>query len=65
MFGRMPLVYKKNGEIFTPEFPVELSAGERLVIVRVAACVEVPEGQKWTVVGFDLRGPIIQSEVFV
>lgn len=60
MRREIPVVIRKNGDILVPKFPVELEAGDQLIITREMSGSRVPEGEKWTVNGYTASGPVIQ-----
>ncbi len=55
----IPIVIRKNGDKLVPRFPVELEAGDQLIITREMRGSQVPEGEKWTVNGYTDSGPVI------
>jgi len=57
----IPVVICKNGDRFVPEFPIELEAGDQLIITRELRGSQVPKGEKWTVDGYTDSGPIISD----
>lgn len=62
MQREFPLVIRKNGEKFIPKFPVELEAGDQLIIVKEMRGSQVPEGKRWTISGYSSSGPIISDK---
>lgn len=62
MRKEVPIVVRKDGDMFVPKFPVELEAGDQLIIVREMWGSQVPEGEKWTVSGYSDSGPVITSK---
>lgn len=55
----IPVIIRKNGKMFIPKFPVELEAGDQLIITREMRGSKVPEGLKWEISGYTTSGPII------
>lgn len=62
MQREFPLVIRKTGEKFVPKFPIDLEAGDQLIIVKEMRGSQVPKGKKWTVNGYTTSGPIIYKE---
>ena len=61
MQREFPLIIRKSGEKFVPSFPVELDAGDQLIIVKEMQGSQVPKGKKWIVNGYSSSGPIISE----
>lgn len=62
MRREIPVVIRKNGDKFIPNFPVELEAGDSLIITREMRGSQVPDGEKWTIAGYTTGGPIVTSK---
>lgn len=56
-----PLVIRRNGDKSIPDFPVELEAGDQIIIVEEMRGSQVPEGEKWTLNGYSDSGPIVSK----
>jgi len=56
-----PLVIRKSGEQFITGFPVELSAGDQLLVVREMQGSKIPDGEKWTIDGYGRAGPTVSK----
>ena len=61
MQREFPLVIRKTGEKFVPEFPIELEAGDQFIIVKEIRGSQVLNGQKWILSGYTASGPVISK----
>ena len=58
---KSPMVIRKNGERFIPNFPVVLSAGDQIIMVEEVCGWECPKGKAVTIQGYTGAGPIMTS----
>lgn len=62
MQREIPVVIRKNGDRFIPDFPVELNGGDQFIIVKEMMGSQVPKGEKWTISGYTSSGPVISNK---
>ena len=57
----VPVIIRKTGEKFIPNFPVELKEGDQIIICKKMMGWQAPEGKITTINGYTENGPIINE----